>query len=175
MINKMASGNGGHSYAIAIWKMISCRSLHFFQVYITVINIPCNVYTRLRSHIWILKGIRLFLVLHLKTTMLFKKDQRTIKAWCWYDWANSSYSLVITSAIFPGYFLSLETSPLLISLVWSCSSSCLPSSGHIYLYCCRRNSTTWWQWKQPWCFGWSSALSDIQYRIFRNSIWWSVL
>nr|WP_276481805.1 MFS transporter [Paraflavitalea sp. H1-2-19X] len=33
-----------------------------------------------------------------------------MKAWCWYDWANSSYSLVITSAIFPSYFLSLTTS-----------------------------------------------------------------
>jgi MFS transporter, UMF1 family len=40
--------------------------------------------------------------------MLLKKNNQTIRAWCWYDWANSSYSLVITSAIFPSYFLSLE-------------------------------------------------------------------
>jgi UMF1 family MFS transporter len=40
--------------------------------------------------------------------MFQKKDNKTINAWCWYDWANSSYSLVITSAIFPSYFLSLE-------------------------------------------------------------------
>ncbi len=40
--------------------------------------------------------------------MFLKKDNKTINAWCWYDWANSSYSLVITSAIFPSYFLSLE-------------------------------------------------------------------
>lgn len=40
--------------------------------------------------------------------MLKKKDSQTINAWCWYDWANSSYSLVITSAIFPSYFLSLD-------------------------------------------------------------------
>jgi UMF1 family MFS transporter len=40
--------------------------------------------------------------------MLKKKDNQTISAWCWYDWANSSYSLVITSAIFPSYFLSLD-------------------------------------------------------------------
>jgi MFS transporter, UMF1 family len=40
--------------------------------------------------------------------MLLKNNNRTVNAWCWYDWANSSYSLVITSAIFPSYFLSLD-------------------------------------------------------------------
>ncbi len=29
---------------------------------------------------------------------------RTVRAWCMYDWANSVYSLVITSAIFPVYY-----------------------------------------------------------------------
>jgi MFS transporter, UMF1 family len=36
---------------------------------------------------------------------------RTIRAWCMYDWANSVYSLVITSAIFPVYYQSITTSP----------------------------------------------------------------
>lgn len=31
-------------------------------------------------------------------------DSRHIRAWCTYDWANSVYSLVITSAIFPVYY-----------------------------------------------------------------------
>lgn len=31
-------------------------------------------------------------------------DKKTIKAWCMYDWANSVYSLTITSAIFPVYY-----------------------------------------------------------------------
>lgn len=31
-------------------------------------------------------------------------NARTIRAWCMYDWANSVYSLVITSAIFPVYY-----------------------------------------------------------------------
>ena len=31
-------------------------------------------------------------------------NTRTIRAWCMYDWANSVYSLVITSAIFPVYY-----------------------------------------------------------------------
>lgn len=33
-------------------------------------------------------------------------DPRTVRAWCMYDWANSVYSLVITSAIFPVYYKS---------------------------------------------------------------------
>jgi UMF1 family MFS transporter len=31
-------------------------------------------------------------------------DPKKIRAWCMYDWANSVYSLVITSAIFPVYY-----------------------------------------------------------------------
>src|SRR5258707_7135877 len=37
-------------------------------------------------------------------------NKRTIKAWCMYDWANSVYSLVITSAIFPVYYQAVTTS-----------------------------------------------------------------
>ncbi|OQP44489.1 hypothetical protein A4H97_08925 [Niastella yeongjuensis] len=40
--------------------------------------------------------------------MPLQPNNKTVNAWCWYDWANSSYSLVITSAIFPSYFLSLN-------------------------------------------------------------------
>ena len=32
-----------------------------------------------------------------------------IRAWCMYDWANSVYSLVITSAIFPVYYQAITT------------------------------------------------------------------
>jgi MFS transporter, UMF1 family len=31
-------------------------------------------------------------------------DKSTIRAWTFYDWANSAYNLIITSAIFPAYF-----------------------------------------------------------------------
>jgi MFS transporter, UMF1 family len=31
-------------------------------------------------------------------------DPRTVRAWCMYDWANSVYSLVISSSIFPIYY-----------------------------------------------------------------------
>jgi UMF1 family MFS transporter len=34
-------------------------------------------------------------------------DKRTVRAWYMYDWANSVYSLVITSAIFPVYYKSV--------------------------------------------------------------------
>ena len=34
-------------------------------------------------------------------------DPKTIKAWAFFDWANSAYSLVITTAIFPIYFIAV--------------------------------------------------------------------
>ncbi|MBY0424489.1 MAG: MFS transporter, partial [Cytophagales bacterium] len=33
-----------------------------------------------------------------------KNNKKTIHHWCMYDWANSVYSLVITSSIFPAYY-----------------------------------------------------------------------
>ncbi len=33
-----------------------------------------------------------------------KGNKKVISAWCWYDWANSVYPLVITTAVFPLYF-----------------------------------------------------------------------
>ena len=33
-----------------------------------------------------------------------KNNKKTINAWCMYDWANSVYSLTITTAVFPIYF-----------------------------------------------------------------------
>src|ERR1041385_7301639 len=35
---------------------------------------------------------------------LKKDDKQTIKAWTFYDWANSVFPLVITSAIFPNFY-----------------------------------------------------------------------
>jgi len=40
---------------------------------------------------------------------MIKGDPRTIRAWTMYDWANSAYSLTITSAIFPIYFAAITT------------------------------------------------------------------
>ena len=38
-----------------------------------------------------------------------KIDPRTIRAWTFYDWANSVYSLVIVSSIFPVYYQAVTT------------------------------------------------------------------
>lgn len=40
--------------------------------------------------------------------MLEKNNKRIINGWAMYDWANSVYSLVITTAIFPGYFYAMS-------------------------------------------------------------------
>jgi UMF1 family MFS transporter len=42
--------------------------------------------------------------------MLKKGDKKIINGWAMYDWANSAYSLTITSAIFPIYFHSVAAS-----------------------------------------------------------------
>lgn len=43
----------------------------------------------------------------LDTPLTPKNDPRTITGWAFFDWANSAYALVITVAIFPGYFLNV--------------------------------------------------------------------
>lgn len=42
--------------------------------------------------------------------MLKRGDKRLINAWAFYDWANSVYSLVISTAVFPIYYSSLSES-----------------------------------------------------------------
>ncbi|MBK9335454.1 MAG: MFS transporter [Lewinellaceae bacterium] len=41
------------------------------------------------------------------TSAIPKNDPKIIRAWAMYDWANSVYMLVITSAIFPAYYNSV--------------------------------------------------------------------
>ena len=41
--------------------------------------------------------------------MIRKGNKKLINAWAMYDWANSAYSLTITSAIFPIYFTAVTT------------------------------------------------------------------
>lgn len=38
-----------------------------------------------------------------------KRHKKTVSAWAMYDWANSAYSLVITSALFPIYFHAITS------------------------------------------------------------------
>ncbi|WP_187264716.1 MFS transporter [Pontibacter beigongshangensis] len=46
-----------------------------------------------------------------------KNDKTITRAWCFYDWANSVYSLVITSTIFPIYYSAVAKNPDGTSLV----------------------------------------------------------
>jgi UMF1 family MFS transporter len=36
-----------------------------------------------------------------------KNNKKTIRAWAFFDWANSAYNLVITSTIFPAYYVAI--------------------------------------------------------------------
>ena len=42
--------------------------------------------------------------------MLQIGDKKLINAWAFYDWANSVYSLVISTAVFPIYYSGLTAS-----------------------------------------------------------------
>lgn len=44
--------------------------------------------------------------------MLQKGDKKLINAWAFYDWANSVYPLVITTAIFPMFYEAVTTSEM---------------------------------------------------------------
>lgn len=39
-------------------------------------------------------------------------NKKVIRAWTFYDWANSAYSLIITSAIFPAYYTAIVQDPV---------------------------------------------------------------
>jgi UMF1 family MFS transporter len=39
--------------------------------------------------------------------MEVKNNKKTIRAWAFFDWANSAYNLVITSTIFPAYYVAI--------------------------------------------------------------------
>lgn len=45
---------------------------------------------------------------------LIKNQRRVIVGWAFFDWANSAFALVITAAIFPGYFLQVTNDEIAI-------------------------------------------------------------
>jgi len=45
----------------------------------------------------------------LKSNKILVNDKRTITGWAFFDWANSAYSLVISTAIFPIYFIAITS------------------------------------------------------------------
>lgn len=40
---------------------------------------------------------------------MVKGDPKVIRAWTMYDWANSSYSLTVTSAVFPAFYVGITS------------------------------------------------------------------
>ncbi len=40
---------------------------------------------------------------------VIKGDKKTIRAWTMYDWANSAYSLTVTSAVFPAFYVGITS------------------------------------------------------------------
>ncbi len=42
-------------------------------------------------------------------SLIIKNDKHTVRSWAMFDWANSVYNLVITSTIFPVYYVSITT------------------------------------------------------------------
>jgi len=53
-------------------------------------------------------------------------DKRTITGWAFFDWANSAYSLVISTAIFPIYFIAITNDTINV-LGYSITNSALYS------------------------------------------------
>lgn len=57
-----------------------------------------------------------------------KNNKKIVNAWCMYDWANSVYSLTITTAIFPDYFYAVtEANPVVNFLGFEIRNSVLYS------------------------------------------------
>jgi UMF1 family MFS transporter len=50
-------------------------------------------------------------------TMLQKGDKKLINSWAFYDWANSVYSLVIATAVFPLYYTAI-TKDKVVNFLW---------------------------------------------------------
>lgn len=48
------------------------------------------------------------------TSTQIKNDEKTVNAWALFDWANSAYALVISTAVFPVYFIA--STPEIITL-----------------------------------------------------------
>jgi UMF1 family MFS transporter len=55
-----------------------------------------------------------------------RNNKRVINGWAFFDWANSSYSLVIAAAIFPGYYTA-NTNPIINIGGWEVPNTALYS------------------------------------------------
>ncbi len=58
--------------------------------------------------------------------MTLQNNKRIVNGWAFFDWANSAYALVISAAIFPGYYTN-NTDETIYILGWKVSNSALYS------------------------------------------------
>lgn len=69
-----------------------------------------------------------------------KNNPRVLHAWCMYDWANSVYSLNITSSIFPAYYQAVTKNPAALDKVqflgFSVTNSVLYSYALSFAFLC---------------------------------------
>lgn len=80
--------------------------------------------------------------------MLIKGDKKLINAWAFYDWANSAYSLVIATAVFPIYYSSL-------------TESFASTEGKIYFLGTQWNATTLYDYTLAFSFLMVAFMSPI--------------
>jgi len=59
-------------------------------------------------------------------TISIQNDKKTVNGWAFFDWANSAYALVISAAIFPGYYTK-NTDEFIDVFGWNVSNSALYS------------------------------------------------
>jgi len=59
-------------------------------------------------------------------TISIQNDKKTVNGWAFFDWANSAYALVISAAIFPGYYTK-NTDEFINVFGWNVSNSALYS------------------------------------------------
>jgi UMF1 family MFS transporter len=60
----------------------------------------------------------------MQPTAVLKNDPKLIRSWAMFDWANSSYSLVISSAVFPAYFAAVTDKTIQVG------NSIMPNSAY---------------------------------------------
>ncbi|MBC7884863.1 MAG: MFS transporter [Saprospiraceae bacterium] len=64
---------------------------------------------------------------------VIRNDKKTINAWAIFDWANSAYALVISTAIFPVYFIQYTPEEITLG-TWHFSNSSLYSFAVSFSY-----------------------------------------
>lgn len=108
---------------IAIWAKMFCVTAN-------KTDDSANVLRRKRLYPTYFTNVLCILVLSpIAITMLSKNNPKLINAWASYDWSNSVYNLIVTTAIFPSFYeaVTIEAfgSEIVSFFGWSMSNSVL--------------------------------------------------